>query len=500
MIEESPSFSALNYTICFVYLTVMFGVGLWLAGKQKTTEDYFLAGRKMPWIIVAMSMFASLTSAASFIGLPGLAYRENISHIALGVVSVLAAPFLIYLFFPFYRRLHVTTTYEYIGVRYGNSGRYAVSGLFVLLRLSWLGVVIYSPALALSVVTGVNLYLAILLMGVLATTYTVLGGLSAVLWTDAIQFILLVGGAIWVSVSLLYAVPDGWSGIMRIAGETDHLNVFTWKINLFEMSATAIAITTFIGLFQDYGIDQVTVQRLLSTKKFSGMVKAAIFNSFIDLTVVGMLMFMGIGLFAYYTSFPEQVSTGMEGDRVLPFFIIQNLPNGVSGLLITAIFAAAMSSMDSGINSISTVIVNDFVRPLRRVARTEHQDVQLARILTIILGAVAVVVACYITTIGEIMRSAGTLMSLFSGPILGFFLLGIFTQRASFRGWIMGVIVAIPATLWLQHGTEVHFIYYQFFCLSVNMIVTYPASLILGGEMGQKKYTLRGRAELNSIE
>jgi len=144
--EESPSFSTLNYTICFVYLALMFGIGLWLAGKQKTTEDYFLAGRKMPWIIVGMSMFASLTSAASFIGLPGLAYRENISHIALGVVSVLAAPFFIYLFFPFYRRLHVTTTYEYIGVRYGNPGRYAVSGLFVLLRLSWLGVVIYSPA------------------------------------------------------------------------------------------------------------------------------------------------------------------------------------------------------------------------------------------------------------------------------------------------------------------------------------------------------------------
>ena len=498
--EEAPSFSTLNYTICFIYLALMFSIGLWLAGKQKTTEDYFLAGRKMPWFIVAMSMFASLTSAASFIGLPGLAYRENISYIALGIVSVLAAPFFIYLFFPFYRRLHVTTTYEYIGFRYGSPGRYAVSGLFVLLRLSWLGVVIYSPALALSVVTGVNLYLGILLMGVLATTYTILGGLAAVLWTDAIQFILLVGGAIWISVSLLYAVPDGWSGIIAIARETDHLNVFTLKINIFEMSATAIAITTFISLFQDYGIDQVTVQRLLSTNKFSGMVKAAIFNSFTDLIVVGMLMFIGIGMFAYYVSFPAQVFEGMTGDRVLPFYIIQNLPNGVSGLLITAIFAAAMSSMDSGINSVSTVIVNDFFKPLRRELRTENQDVQLARMLTFVLGAIAVVVACYISTIGEIFKAAGTLMSLFSGPILGLFLLGIFTRRASFRGWVIGVVVAIPATIWLQHGTEVHFIYYQFFCLCVNIMVTYPASLILGGEKAQSKYTLKGRAELNSVD
>ena len=191
---------------------------------------------------------------------------------------------------------------------------------------------------------------------------------------------------------------------------------------------------------------------------------------------------------------------GMEGDRVLPYYIMQNLPNGVSGLLITAIFAAAMSSMDSGINSISTVIVNDYVKPLRRKARTEYQDVQLARILTFILGAIAVVVACYVTTIGEIFKAAGTMMSLFAGPILGLFLLGIFTQRANFLGWVIGTAIAIPATLWLQQGTEVHFIYYEFFCLSVNMIVTYPASLILGGDKAPNKYTLRGRSELNSVE
>ena len=452
----------------------------------------------MPWIIVAMSMFASLTSAASFMGVPGLVYRENISYFVLGIVSVFAAPFFVYLFFPFYRRLHVTTTYEYIGVRYGRTGRYAVSGLFVLLRLSWLGIVIYSPALALSVVTGINLYIAIIVMGILATTYTVLGGLSAVLWTDAIQFILLVGGAIWVSVSLIYAVPDGVSGIIKIVGETGHLNVFSWKINLFEMSAAAIAITTFIGFFQEYGVDQVTVQRLLSTKNFSGMVKAAVFNSFVDLIVISMLVFMGIGLFAYYFSFPEQASSDMSGDRVLPFYIINELPNGISGLLVTAIFAAAMSSMDSGINSVSTVIINDFIKPLRHVAKPDYQDVQLARLLTFILGAIALLVACYISTIGEIFKAAGTLMSLFSGPILGLFLLGIFTQRTNFKGWVVGVIVAIPTTICLQYGTEVHFIYYQIFCLSVNMLVAYPVSLIFCKEKAHKKYTLRGRSELDS--
>ena len=137
---------------------------------------------------------------------------------------------------------------------------------------------------------------------------------------------------------------------------------------------------------------------------------------------------------------------------------------------------------------------------MRRKARTEHQDVQLARILTFVLGALAVIVACYVTTIGEIIKAAGTLMSLFGGPILGLFLLGIFTQRANFLGWVIGTAIAIPATLWLQHNTEVHFIYYEFFCLCVNMIVTYPASLILSGEKAPKKFTLNGRSELNLVE
>ena len=232
--EETSAFGALNYSIFFIYLAAIFGIGLLLAGKQKTTEDYFLAGRKMPWFIVAMSMFTSLTSATSYMGIPGTAYKENISLIIVGVMSVIGAPVMIFLFYPFYRRLNVTTSYEYINRRYGRNARFATSGLFILARLGWLGVVIYSPALALSVVTGINLYFAIFIMGVLATSYTVLGGLSAVLWTDALQFIILVGGAIWVAVTLMMNVPDGLSGIMTIARESGHLDIFNFDLNLFE--------------------------------------------------------------------------------------------------------------------------------------------------------------------------------------------------------------------------------------------------------------------------
>ena len=276
------AFGTLNYVILGVYLAAMFGIGLRIAGKQKTTEDYFLAGRNMPWLIVAISMFASLTSAISYMGIPGTAYKENIALIVMGMASIAVAPILLWLFYPFYRKLRVTTSYEYIAKRYGRSARFATSGLFVLSRLGWLGVVIYAPALALSVVTGINLWLAIILMGLLATTYTALGGLSAVLWTDLLQFIILVAGAIWVAASLLNNVPDGLSGIFTIASHTDHLRLLDWKFDLFQMSGAIVIVSYFFQLMQDYGTDQVTVQRLMAVKTFRGTVKAAILNSFFD--------------------------------------------------------------------------------------------------------------------------------------------------------------------------------------------------------------------------
>lgn len=494
--SEVSSFGALNYSICIIYLAVMFGIGLSFAKKQKTTEDFFLAGRRMPWFIVAISMYASLASAASYMALPGIAYMENISYIALGIMYVAATPFLVLLFYPFYRKLNVTTSYEYIGLRFGQLGRCVVSFLFILMRLSWLGVVIYSPALALSVVTDINLYLAIILMGLLATSYTVLGGLSAVIWTDALQFFILVGGAIWIGISLLLNVPDGLPGIIEVAHTEGKLDVFSGRINLFEMSLLALGVSFFFNAMQEFGTDQVTVQRLLATRTYSGMVKATWINAFITLIMVSLLTFIGLGMLAYFQHYPERLNANIAGDKLLPFYIINQIPNGISGLLITAILAAAMSSMDSGINSVSTVIINDFIKPLRRHKSEEHKDVQLARIMTFGLGALAVTVACFVSKIGHILKAAGILTSFFAGPILSLFLLGILMKRATLRGWIVGTAVNIPFMLWIIFGLKAHFIYYFPFSFGISFIVGAIASLLLGGPQSPKSLTLWDRANL----
>jgi len=191
-------FGGIDYAILIIYLAAMVGIGFLFAGKQKTAEDFFMAGRKMPWLAVAMSMYASLTSAVTYMGLPGLAYRSNVTLLAVAVVSPLLAPILILVFYPVYRKLNITTSYEYIGIRFGEAARKTAAALFLIARLGWMATVIYAPALALSIATGLPLLFSILTMGLLATLYTVMGGLAAVLWTDVVQGVLmLLGFAGW---------------------------------------------------------------------------------------------------------------------------------------------------------------------------------------------------------------------------------------------------------------------------------------------------------------
>lgn len=473
---DHVTFSTLNYIILVVYLLGMIGVGLWFAGKQKTTEDYFLAGRKMPWLVVGMSMYASLTSAITFIALPATAYNENISFLVVSLISPLVAPFIVLIFYPFYHRLRVVTSYEYIDRRFGRPARFAVSGLFILARLGWLGTVIYAPALALATVTSIPLYACILMMGVMATAYTALGGLSADIWTDVIQFVIMIVGAFWLVFSLISQVPDGAAGIWQLASETGRLHILNLDFSLYAMSGIVVALTYFFQLMQDYGTDQTTVQRMMAIPTLRGVTKAIFFNAAVDFVIVATLLFIGLGLFAYHTAFPDLLPEGLSSDQILPYYIIHALPDGVSGLLITALFAAAMSSMDSGISCVATVIINDFVKPLRGGHGNDVQDLKLARWLTIALGIFATGFAFYISSFEHLIKAYSSIISLFNAPILALFLLGIFSRRVRFGHWLLGATAGVAANLWVQNNTEVHWIYFFPLSLALSFGISWIAS------------------------
>lgn len=470
----SHNFGILNWAIVIVYLLAMALIGLLCAGKQKSTEEYFLAGRNMPWLVVAMSMFASLTSASTFMGLPSLAYYSNVAIFFGIILSPVIAPLIIFTFYPFYRKLGITTSYEYILHRYGQSARYAVSSLFILARLGWLGVVVYAPALALSVATGINLWLSVILMGLLATFYTTLGGLRAVLWTDVIQFIILCAGAVWIAISLGNNVNNGYAEIFSIASQAGKFDIFSLKFEWFKMTVASAAFAFFFIFMQDYGVDQITVQRLIAVKSFKGLAKAVIFNSFTDVIINALLLFIGIGLFAYYSQM--HTTPPANSDAMLPYYVITVLPNGISGLIITAIFAAAMSSMDSGINSLSTVIINDFVKPLSKKQASDTHYVKLAKILTLVFGLLTIVMAWIASKHDTIIIAWNTFVSLFNGPVLAIFLLGMLTRKASFVAWVIGTIIAMAAMVYLSYFVKIHWIYNFPICFGTSFVIAFLLS------------------------
>ncbi|MDF7807844.1 sodium/solute symporter [Pontiellaceae bacterium B12219] len=494
---NATHFGTLNYTILGIYLACMLGIGIFFSRKQEDSEMFFLGGRKLPWIAVAMSMYASLTSAVTYLGLPGTAYSENIALIIVCIMSPIVAPFILLLFYPLYHRLQVTTSYEYIQKRFGNSAHFGVAGLFILSRLCWLGTVVYAPALAMSIVTGIPLWGCICMMGLLATVYTALGGISAVVWTDAIQFLILIGGAIWVAASLINGVDGGIQRIITLAHETGRLQIADWNIDLFAMSGPIVAVSFFFQLMQDYGTDQVTVQRLMATGSLKKTIKSVAFNACTDFFIIGLLLFIGLALFAFFQ--PLELPDGMGGDKMMPYYIIHYLPQGISGLLITAVFAAAMSSMDSGINSIATVLITDFKKPLTHPPGFKPQvsrfrfpvsDVTLARILTVVLGVLATGLAFYVSTIGGIIKAFASFMSLFSAPVLALFLLGVLTRKGNFAGWLVGLAASIPATLWLQKTIEAHWVYFFPFSFLIAFSVALVASRFFQTSEAPKELTI----------
>jgi SSS family transporter len=392
---------------------------------------------------------------------------------------------LVTVFYPVYNKYKVTTSYEYIQFRYGHKARLTISSLFILARLGWLSTVIYAPALALSLATGMPLWSTILILGILATVYTVLGGLPAVIWTDVPQFCIMIGGAVWVGISLCTQVPGGIGEIFIEARAQGNLTVLNWKMSLYTMSGFMVFITFFLQMMQDYGTDQVTVQRLMSIGSLKGIKRAVYFNALTDFFVIGLLLFIGLGLLAYYTSFPQHLGENIKGDSVFPHYIIHALPVGLTGLLLAAIFAAAMSSMDSGINSLATVILFDFIKPFTEKSRNDSNDLLTGRVFTLVLGVAATGMAFISSSIGHIIKAYTTYISLFSAPILAIFLLGMLFKKTSFRGWLAGCCVSIPATLWLQLSVKAHWVYYFPFSFIVCSTVGYGASLFLPNSTGE---------------
>jgi len=479
-IQPKRRFGLVNYSVLAVYLLALVGMGVYFSRREKTTEDFFLAGRRIPWWAAGISIFGTQLSAITFMAIPAKTYATDWVYFLANMCIVLMAPVVVLVYLPFYRKLNVTTAYEYLEKRFNPAVRMFGSAAYILMQLGRMAIVIFLPAIALSTVTGISIHSCVLLMGLLCTFYTVLGGIEAVIWSDVLQVVVLLGGAVLSLIIIALKTENGFAGIISTASANGkfHIANLTW-----DWTTTALWVVIVGNLLNQlipYTADQTVVQRYLTTSDEKQAAKSIWTNAI--LTIPASLIFFGLGtaLFVFYKANPGSLDPSLKTDAIFPLFIVQQLPTGISGLLIAGVFAAAMSSLDSSMNSVATAIVTDFYRRLRPDS-SEAARLKLARLLTVLLGATATAAGLLMATyeIKSLWDLFMKILGLFGGSLAGLFALGIFTRRAHGWGALVGALGSALALFAVQWFTSIHFFLYGAIGIGVCFVVGYLASLLI---------------------
>lgn len=438
-----------NFYVIVGYLLLITCVGA-LFSRQKNTQNFFLAGKSMHWLPVALSYVASLVSAISFMAMPLWTWQHGMLPAFNEIFVVLfALPVIVFIFLPLYGRIGLISIYEFLEHRFSVLIRIAGSFLFLLSRFLWLGTVIYIPAKTLGYVTGFPLTALILIIGLLATAYTCLGGMKAVIWTDVLQFAILFSGILLVLGTICGRVEGGLTEVVQQGVALDKIKFFRWPWS-WETPNTWILLFGAIYSFQNYAADQVVMQRFLSTRSVKSSIVSFSASCIINLVLIFLMYLVGAFLFVYYTKHPNLIE-GIELDYIYPRFIATELPEIFGALLIAAILAASMSSVDSGLNSITAVLVNDYFIRFSSRKHAELRLLKLSRWLTITIGVVVTAVGFVIPKIGTnfidiVLYTAGW----FAPPIAAIFLLGAVSKRVNWQGALVTMLVVplLMISLW----------------------------------------------------
>jgi len=467
----------LDFAIIALYLIGITLFGLRFRKRHRSLRDYFLAGREIPWWAIALSIVAAETSTLTIISIPGLAYDTNLTFLQV-ILGYLAGRIVISaVLLPHYFRGDLYTAYELIERRFGRGLRSLTAGLFLLTRAAAEGVRVYAVSIVVSIALGTGEVASIAIITALTLIYTFEGGLAAVIWTDVVQTLIYVGGTLVGLVTILHLVPGGWSAIHSAAAAAGKFQIFdfTAKFGIpYTFWAGVIGGTFFTTA--SHGTDQLIVQRLLSARGQKQSAMALISSGVAILFQFALFLTVGVMLWAYY-QLPS--ATFGRADRIYPTFIVTRMPHGISGLLIAAILAAAMSNLSAALNSLSSSAIMDFYARLHPQAE-EKKKMQLSRLATLMWALVLfglAVVALH--KAGRVVEVGLQIASVAYGALLGAFLLGVLTRKANQYGAAIGMLCgfAIELNLWL--GTKVPWTWWVMIGTSVTFTVGWICSIVL---------------------
>ena len=498
------SLHALDVLIIAVYLASLAAVGIYFSRRQKNLDVFFLARQSMTWLPVGLSLMAALDSAIDYLMQPSATIRYGLI-LLIGTSSWLVLyPWVSRVTLPFYRRLNYYTAYEYLEKRFDVRVRALAAVIFIVWRLGWMATAIYVPSLAISTATGDRIPLMLLVagLGVLVTLYTALGGIEAVIWNDVAQFCVRFGGLAAVVVIAAMSVQGGLGRIWEIAASAGKTSAIApvdlgsggllERVQAFffqPLNVVAIMFSMVVGRMASYTSDQIMVQRLQTTRSLRDARQAFVVNAAGDAIWMFALSFVGLALLAFFQTRP--LPPDFATDKILPYFMSLTFPAGIVGLVIASIMAASLSSVDSAINSCTSVLVIDIYNRLIRGRETERssasdaQDVLLSRIATAGFGFLGTILAMNVSKIGSLLEIANKLINAFSGPLFGIYILAMFSRRATATAALVAGVVGSLTSYYVAYLSRIGFMWPSTLGFAATLAVGAIWSFVMPGRPDQ---------------
>lgn len=476
---SAPHFSALNYGVLIAYMALMLWIGFFFARGNENSEDFFHCSGQVPWWAVGISLFATMLSAITFLAIPAKAYASNWNMVFFNFGIALIAPLVIRFYLPRFRQMGSISAYQYLEERFNRTVRWFASGLFCVFMVSRIAIVLYLPAIALNVVTGLNVHTCILTTGLITLTYSTAGGMKAVIWGDVIQGFILTGGAVFSLIWLLLSTDGGVSGFFQTAMAAQKFRMLDLSFDVTAPVFWTVLLGGCVCHFITYTSDQTVIQRYLSTTSQKEAEHSIWLNALVSIPITFVFFLIGTGLFTYYSCQPEQLAATLSPmDAIYPHYIVSSLPQGVSGLLIAAIFAASMSTLSSNINSASAACCADFVR-IFCPRLSPRQEVAAARVSGIFAGLLGIALACVLATwnIQSLWDQFNTFLGLFTGTLGALFFMGFFMRNVNGPGAVCGVVGAVGVLILVQEQTSITFLLFGLIEIVVCCLIASVCSL-----------------------
>ncbi|MCU0377254.1 MAG: sodium:solute symporter [Bacteroidales bacterium] len=443
-----------DYIVFIVYLAGVTLFGMTFFRKSKTASQFTLGNQSIPGWVVMMSIFATYVSSISYLALPGSSFMSDWNAFVFSLSIPLAALVAVKFFVPLYRKINSPSAYTYLEQRFGPWARIYASASYFLTQLMRIGTILYLLSLTVHTIFGWDIRLVIIITGLIVMVYSTLGGIQAVVWTDAIQGLVLIAGAVVAVIVILTGMPEGPGQVFRIAAENNKFSLGSFSAGLSEQTFWVVLVYGLFINLQNFGIDQNYVQRYIAARTDTEAGKAAFRGGMLYIPVSLLFLFIGTALFAFYHSgaaeLPAQLTSQGRGDGVFPYFIVNQLPVGLTGLLISSIFAAGMSTISTSYNSSATVFLTDYYQRFFSKTVSEREAMRVLYISSLVISLCGIVIAIAMINVRSVLDTWWKLASVFSGGMLGLFLLGITTKRKNTAGAIIGVIIGISIIMWMS--------------------------------------------------